>query len=138
MKINQKKLESQLKRHEGLRLKPYHDTVGVLTIGYGRNLEEITITGEQAEIWLKEDIEAATRDLERAFPIVLELSEVRQRVLINMTFNMGINRLKGFKKMWRALEQKYYFAAAKEMANSKWHSQVGKRAEELENMMIVG
>ncbi len=138
MDINQKKLESQLKRHEGLRLNPYHDTVGVLTIGYGRNLEEITITGEQAEIWLKEDIEAATRDLVRAFPLVLELSEVRQRVLINMTFNMGINRLKGFKKMWRALEQKHYLTATKEMANSKWHSQVGKRAEELESMMIVG
>ncbi|MCP3675844.1 MAG: glycoside hydrolase family protein, partial [Gammaproteobacteria bacterium] len=110
--------------------KPYHDTVGVLTVGYGHNLEEATITAELAEAWLKDDIEAATRDLVSAFPIVLELSEVRQRVLINMTFNMGINRLKGYKKMWRALEQNDYFAAANEMEDSKWHRQVGKRAEE--------
>ncbi|MCP3675461.1 MAG: lysozyme, partial [Gammaproteobacteria bacterium] len=104
MKINQELLEAQLKLHEGLRLKPYHDTVGVLTVGYGHNLEKV-ITRDQAEIWLKEDIEAATYDLICAFPIVLELSEVRKRVLINMTFNMGINRLRGFKKMWRALER---------------------------------
>ncbi len=101
-------------------------------------MEEVSITAELAETWLKDDSDAATGGLERAFPIVLELSEVRQRDLIKITVNTGINRLKRFKKMGRALEKKKYFLASLEMENSKWHRQVGKRAEELANMMKVG
>ena len=45
-----------LKRHEGLRLKPYQDTIGKLTIGYGRNLDDRGISKEEAEYLLRNDI----------------------------------------------------------------------------------
>lgn len=35
-------------RHDGLRLKPYRDTRNKLTIGVGRNLDDVGITREEA------------------------------------------------------------------------------------------
>lgn len=138
MNYNSGKLKQQLKQHEGLRLKSYTDSVGVLTIGYGHNLEAMTITETQADNWLKEDIETAAEELEAAYPFVNVLTEKRQRVLINMSFNLGITRLSRFKKMWKALEKGDYYTSANEMEDSKWFKQVGTRAEELVTMMRVG
>ena len=50
-------LRSQLERHEGLRLKPYRDTVGKLTVGYGRNLEDVGISRDEADFMLDNDID---------------------------------------------------------------------------------
>lgn len=135
MNYNISKLKSQLQRHEGLRLKPYKDSVGVLTVGYGRNLEEIEITEIQANEWLLDDVFSAEEELEAAYPWVNNLSEKRQRVLVNMSFNLGLTKLMKFKKMWAALEKGDMNDAAEEMLNSKWANQVGKRAEELAKMM---
>ena len=42
------KIEEQLMIDEGFRSKPYSDTVGKLTIGYGRNLDDVGITRNEA------------------------------------------------------------------------------------------
>lgn len=138
MNYNKGKLKAQLSRHEGLILTSYQDSEGVYTIGYGRNLQTMTITQSQADEWLKDDIDTAADELNEAFPWVGNLSEVRRRVLINMTFNLGINGIKKFKKMWKALERRDYNEAALQMADSKWAEQVGRRASELMAMMVKG
>ena len=136
--FNPGKLKSQLKRHEGLRLNAYQDSEGVWTIGYGRNLQEMTITQAQADEWLKQDISSASNELNKAFPWVDNLSEKRRRVLVNMSFNLGMSKLIDFKKMWKALEKRDYHEASMEMLDSKWAVQVGSRASELAFMMIEG
>lgn len=131
-------LLQQLKRHEGLRLKAYKDSEGIWTIGYGRNLQELSISDIQAERWLAEDIEKAKHDVFGSFPVCYSLTDLRQNVLVNMCFNLGISRLRKFKKMWKAIHDANYDEAAIEMLDSKWAKQVGRRATELANEMRKG
>ena len=130
-------LTDDLMKHEGLRLKPYKDTEGVLTIGYGHNLEE-GISKDTARYILEEDIFNHALELKEAFPVIMELSTVRRDVLINMAFNLGVSRLRKFKKMWEALYIEKYSVAADEMLDSKWARQVGNRAVELADRMRSG
>jgi len=126
-----------IKKHEGLKLKPYYDTAVPprLTIGYGRNLEDRGITGLEAEYLLENDIAKVLRELRLNLPCWEHLSDVRQVVLADMCFNLGLNGLLKFKRMIRALEDKHYIDAAKEMLDSVWANQVGRRANELAFMM---
>ncbi len=128
-----------VKRHEGLRLHPYVDTAGKLTIGYGRNLSDVGITHEEADALFARDFEEASR---KACEIVgagyfKRMDGVRQAVLIDMAFNLG-NRLATFVNTLRMIREGDYFAAALEMLRSRWAQQVGKRAEELSEMMRTG
>ena len=126
-----------IRRYEGLRLKPYVCPTGHLTIGYGHNLDN-GIALEIAEELLQADLSYAQMEVGKNFPWAHELDEVRQFVLIDMCFNMGLSKLLTFKKFLVALEKKNYQVAAKEMLNSHWAGQVGRRAAQLAEMMKKG
>jgi len=131
-------LKKMLIRHEGKRLKPYVDTVGKITIGVGRNLEDVGISDVEADVLLVNDIISAKTDAASNFDWYQDLDDVRQDVITMMIFNLGINRFKGFTKMLRAVEDARYELAALEMMDSLWARQVGNRAVELSNMMATG
>ena len=131
-------LIEQLKRHEGVKLKPYIDTVGKLTIGIGRNLDDVGISMIEAEFMLKHDIQAAEFELHHALPFARVMDGVRHDALVNMVFNMGINRFLKFKKTIAYLENAQYDEAATEMLDSKWANQVGYRAIELSEQIRTG
>ncbi len=137
MPMNRQLLRSQLERHEGLRLKPYLDTVGKLTVGYGRNLEDVGISRDEADFMLDNDIDQVERQLETVDEY-RDLDPVRQTVIANMAFNLGFAGLMGFKNMWSAIDRRDWDRAAKEMLNSKWARQVGVRAVELSEIMRTG
>lgn len=124
-------LVKQLIRHEGMRLKPYKDTVGKLTIGVGRNLDDVGITEEEALMLLKRDMQVARTELLTAYPVFNSLSDERLHAFTNMVFNMGITRFGGFKKMIAAVVAGDFDEAIKQMLDSKWARQVGSRANEL-------
>lgn len=135
-------LRAELKRDEGLpgskpALKPYRDTVGKWTIGFGRNLDEVGITVIEAEDMLDHDIASAIGALSVRVPVFATLDPVRQRVLVNMAF-MGVDRLLGFRKMFEALRRQDFDRAAAEILDSKYATQVGQRAVRLANMMRTG
>lgn len=136
--MNLTALKSELVRDEGLRLKPYRDTVGKLTIGVGRNLDDVGITKDEAMHLLECDIKRVKTDLDRALLWWRGMDEVRQRVLVNMAFNLGITRLMGFKNTLAAMQAGNYADAAKGMLASKWATQVGARATRLAAMMVEG
>ena len=123
-----------LKRHEGFRGMPYRDTLGVLTVGYGRNLDAKGISEPEAHFMLRNDIIDALQNL-----TMLEfwgsLSETRQVVLVDMAINLGFRGLLNFKKMIAAMRARDYNKAADEMLDSVWALQVGNRAMELAQMM---
>jgi lysozyme len=121
------KLRHQLIRHEGLRLKPYKDSVGILTLGVGRNLEDRGITTSEALMLLEHDIELCVVDLSKAFAWFGPLDPMRKRVWIDLCFNMGISRLKGFTSTIAAMARSDYQSAAAHLQDSKWFTQVGKR-----------
>lgn len=133
-----KKLIEQLIRHEGLKLMPYRCTSGKLTIGVGRNLEDTGITKDEAMSMLLSDIYRCTRECRKSFTFFDSLTDTRQHVLVNMCFNLGIVRLRGFRRMIAALERGDYGLAAKEMLDSQWAAQVGGRSAELAGQMKEG
>lgn len=124
--------------HEGCKLKPYLDTEGIETIGYGRNLKDRGISLSEAEFLLNNDIDIARQDLVRNVPCFRHLSAERQAVLVDMSVNLGINRLLGFVKFLKALAKGDYETASKEMLDSKWAEQVGERAQRLAEIMETG
>lgn len=131
-------LLAELKRDEGVRLKPYTDTVGKLTIGVGRNLTDVGISDDECTALLQNDIDKVLSQLDRSLPWWRKLDPVRQRVLVNMAFNMGMTGLLTFKNTLAAVQSGSYAAAAAGMLASKWATQVGARAERLADMMRTG
>lgn len=128
----------QLRLHEGERLKPYRCTAGKLTIGIGRNLEDRGITAEESAYLLGNDITGFYAALLRELPWVAQLDDVRQRVLLDMAFNMGIAGLLTFKNTLATIKAGDYEKAAGMMLQSRWAEQVGQRADRLSRMMFTG
>jgi lysozyme len=131
------KLRESITRHEALRLKPYLDTSGKLTIGYGRNLHDVGIDKSEAQYMLDKDIHRAT-DEAQSYHWFWGLTEPRQDVVIEMIFNLGGSRFREFPKLIHALEKSDFETAAEEMIDSKWAREVGFRATELAGVMVTG
>ena len=137
--MNLPKLEEQLIKHEGLVLGMYKDSVGVLTIGVGRNLEHTGLRNEaEAKFLLRSDLVAIRAELERAIPWLSDLSEARQHVLMDMAFNLGVSGLMKFEKTLRHVANGNYAAASVEMLRSRWSRQVHQRSVTLSEMMARG
>lgn len=136
--MNQTELIKELKRDEGVRLKPYQCTAGKTTIGVGRNLDDRGITEHEADYLLLNDIELVTVQLDKSIPWWRDLSDARQRVLANMCFNLGISGLLYFKNTLAAMKAGKYDDAADGMLKSLWAKQVGQRAIRLAKMMREG
>lgn len=133
-----RRLRALLIKHEGLRLKPYRDSVGKLTIGVGRNIEDVGVSQIEALIMLNNDIHRIQREAVDKFAWFQSIGSVRQDVILSMVFNMGMGRLLGFSRMLRYVAAQDYLRAADEMLASEWATQVGLRAQELAQMMRSG
>ena len=133
------KYKNMTKTFEGLRLKPYRCTAGKLTIGYGRNLDDVGISQAEADMLFERDFAMAESEVKRLckeFSIDVDsLIEQRFYVLTDMMFNLGYSRLSKFKKFLYALKTGSYEAAANEMLDSNWAKQVGNRAIKLSTLM---
>ena len=124
-------LKDQLVRDEELRLKPYTDSVGKLTIGVGRNLTDKGISFQEAQGLLANDIADATAALQAKLPWTATLDDVRKGALLNMTFNMGIGGLMEFHDFLARMQRGDFSGAAGAMLDSLWARQVGARATRL-------
>ncbi|NBW18173.1 MAG: lysozyme [Caulobacteraceae bacterium] len=136
--MNRADMIALLERDEGLRLKPYKDTVGKLTIGIGRNLDDVGITAEEARYLVENDIGRCEADLNRNLPGWRDLTEARQQVMVSLVFNLGWPNLSGFLKFLAALKRHAYAEAADELRDSLWYRQVKGRGERLAKMMEEG
>jgi len=135
--MNISKLKKELIISEGLRLKAYKDSVGKVTIGVGRNLDDLGISEKEALFLLNNDI---TRVHEELLNIVeySKLCDPRQRVIAEMVFNLGLKGVMKFQHMWQAIKCNNWDTAANEMLNSLWAKQVGIRAQRLATRMRIG
>jgi lysozyme len=136
--MNADLLIRELVRDEDLRQKPYRCTAGKLTIGIGRNLDDVGISVDEAYFLARNDVAKVVVQLDHELPWWKDLDETRQRVLANMAFNLGINGLLGFKNTLANIQAGRYLEAAQGMLASKWAKQVGPRAERLALMMRDG
>lgn len=133
--MDMERIKTTLIRHEGLELKPYRCTSDKLTIGVGRNLDDRGITHTTAMQMLDEDIELSIEDLRRNLSWFDEMPEPVQEALINLAFNMGIVRLMQFRKTIAFLRDREWDKAATEMLDSRYATQVGRRADEVADMI---
>lgn len=170
MTYDRVRLAAEIGRDEGDKLKWYRCTAGKRSIGKGRNLDDVGISAEetrllgitvasciarginqaQSDALFANDIGRSERDLDAKLPWWRKLDGVRQRVLLNMCFNMGIGRapdakrkiigagLLGFYGTLPKIQREDWAGAVAGMKASKWHDQVGARAERLEAMMLTG
>ena len=159
MKYRRENFIEKLIKSEGLVLNVYKDTLGIDTIGIGRNLEdrgisqqelddldiptidhiyEYGITEADAVYLATNDVQIVEEELVRAHPCVEQLDSVRQLIVMDMAFNMGVPRLCKFVKMWNAIHENKYDVAAKEMLDSRWSNQVKSRSTILANAMHNG
>ena len=160
MTYDTKVLLADLKRHEAVRTRLYFDSLGILTTGVGHALgsrpvptviqDAMSMPG-MMDTPLHPDVvdlllalDAAEADKQVRNLALLRgvnfdaLSLIRQKVLVNSSFQLGATRLSHFVKFWAALARSDYHAAADEMLNSKWAKQTPKRAAELAASMRSG
>jgi lysozyme len=137
-------LIERIKQHEGYKSHIYIDSKGNLTCGWGHHLwNGSPISKEINELFLRQDLANAVSDFRNMMetfdvPVVRVLNMSRRRVIVEMLFNMGMQKVLGFKKMWKCIKGKDWSGAKREMLESKWHEDVGERAEILADIMERG
>ncbi len=134
--------EEMIQSHEGVSLRVYKDHLGNLTVGVGHlvtksdNLSEgDSIDYERMHAMFRKDVVEARRVAKTLVTGFEELHWKARVVLTNMSFQLGYNRLKSFKKTIAFLENKEYTKASVEMLNSDWAKQTPSRAKELSTLM---
>lgn len=136
-----KSIEDQLVRDEGVVLHAYRDHLGYLTIGIGRLIDSRKgggITKEEAVMLLKNDISKRDKELRKKIPWYSEMDEIRRAVLLNMSFQMGVEGLLKFKNTLELVRTKQYKQAASGMLKSLWARQTPERAKRLSVQMETG
>lgn len=114
---------------------PYKDSVGKLTVGYGRNLEDNPLTEVEARYLLENDLGRARSQARRAFPWFDLIDPTAQNVVTELCFNMGIGKYETFHEMHAALSIHDYPQAASCLLDSLYAKQVGKRANDLASLL---
>ncbi len=162
--VNRDKMIAQLILHEGIRLAPYLDTMGNWTIGVGYNITGrgitdlesvcarslrgdtalIRITRDEALAMLAADIQRVQRAVIAHMPTFPSLNEIRQRVCVDLAFNIGWHAL-DFKRCIAAITRSDWSQAARELYTSRWALQVGDgqggrrdRCDRLAGMLLTG
>jgi lysozyme len=126
-----------LYRLEDYKQFPYRCSEGALSIGIGRNLDANGIDLEEARYLLDRDIARCEADLS-SFAWYASLDRLRRRALINMRFQLGPTRFRGFTKMIAALAAGDYETASTEALDSLWARQTTQRALEVATMLRTG
>ena len=136
------KLIATLKRHEGVKTHAYRDSLGVLTIGCGRNINNsskhkgIGISMDEIEYMLQNDIARTIKELSQEYPWFNDMEEgARRDGIINMHFNLGRFRFASFKLALIHMENGSHDKAATEFLNSRWAKQVKGRSLEVTDMI---
>jgi lysozyme len=135
-------LTRQLRVQEGVRKCAYQDHLGFWTIGVGRLVDSrkpgAGLRDSEIDLMLLNDIEDRIGELTKRIPWIAQLNEARQGVLLNMSFQLGVEGLLGFKTTLRLTQEGQYFQAAKQMLDSKWAQQTPNRAKAMARQRETG
>ena len=130
-----KEVIEQLKADEGFSDTPYRCTANKLTIGYGKQVDFLNITQEEAEKWLKEDVGKIEKKLVNKFWWYMGCPEQVKIVVINMCYQLGVSGFSKFRKTIDLIAKKEYKKASIEMLDSRWATQTPNRAKRLSNRL---
>jgi len=144
--MDRNKLIKEIIFDEGYKAETYEDHLGFLTLGVGHLVLDTDpefgkpvgtpVSEERIRDCLNKDIDTVCNELDRNFHWWRGLNDNKQRVMVNMGFNLGYPRLSKFKNFLAAMQKNDFETAAIEMMDSKWATQVGKRAERLKQRVL--
>lgn len=134
--MTEEDLQIWIKKDEGYKSHMYLDTLGHPTIGWGRCLDN-GIRPDEGELMFQNDYKQTVHELEQCDWYKMQPHNV-QCALINMNFNLGINKLSKFTGMINALKEKNYTLAAQNALDSLWAKQVPNRAKEIADIIRAG
>lgn len=150
LSYDQTALIDELIRDEGVRLSPYRDSLGYWTIGVGHLLvgserRKFVSAGQairqidaaECKQLLLEDIWTAESNLTDFYPDWRQLDDVRQRALLNLSFNLG-PRLLQFRRLRAACQSRDWKLAKASLENSLWYQQVKRRGPRIVHMITTG
>ena len=134
------KLLDMLKRHEGVRSHVYLCSAGYETIGVGRNISKsgLGLSDDEVDYLLENDIVRVIKELSSEYPWFRGLDDVRKDAMIDISFNLGATRLRGFRRALAAMDAADYKTASLEFLDSKWSRDVKGRSTELAYMIEMG
>ncbi len=142
---------------EGRRSRVYADTKGHPTIGVGFNLDRpdarghiedlgldydqvraglVNLSNEQIDQLFDADVDRAIADARALVSNFDSMPEAKQKVVVDMVFNLGAKGFADFRNTINAIEQEDWQRAAREMKDSRWYGQVGNRA--VANVEVMG
>jgi len=127
--------------HEGNVPYAYKDSLGYWTIGVGFLIDKEKggqLFPEEIEFILLNRIKKIKTDLNKNLSWFKDLDVVRQSILIDMAFNLGVRGLLKFTNTLDLIKNKKYTEASKAMLESLWAKQVKGRAVKLATMMKEG
>ena len=134
------KLLDMLKRHEGVESHVYRCSAGFETIGAGRNISKsgLGLSDDEVDYLLENDIVRVIKELSSEYPWFKDLDDVRKDAMIDISFNLGATRLRGFRRALAAMDAADYKTASLEFLDSKWSRDVKGRSTELAYMIEMG
>lgn len=134
------KLINMLKLHEGVKSHCYKCTQGFETIGVGRNISEsgLGLSDDEIEYLLANDIARVKDELSDTYFWFNAMNEARQDAMVDICFNLGLTRLRGFVNALEAMSREQFDIAADEFMDSRWATQVGNRAVRVTEMIRTG
>lgn len=121
-------LSNHIKEYEGFSRLVYECTSGYATIGYGRNVEQVGISKEEADIMLNNDIAQCLKELRGIMNRFDDLPDKAQLVLVDMCYNLGLSKLLNFENMLDAIDAGNWQKASEELLDSRYAKQVKRRA----------
>ena len=129
-----------LKRHEGVESHVYRCSAGYETIGVGRNISKsgMGLSDDEVDYLLENDIVRVIKELSSEYPWFKNLDDVRKDAIIDIGFNLGATRLRGFRRALAAMDAADYKTASLEFLDSKWSRDVKGRSTELAYMIEMG
>lgn len=123
-----KELTDHIKEHEGFSQLVYDCPAGYSTVAYGRNLDTKGISKEEGEYLLKNDIAAAEQEIAKMIKDFDSLPDKAKLVLVDLTFNMGLNGVMKFQNMLDAIDARDWQKASDELLDSRYAAQTKRRA----------
>jgi lysozyme len=147
--MNDSYTKALIRDHEDVRYLAYLDSEGIKSIAVGMNLEEAgareriealeldyeavcagncELTDEHVETLFEHDYQVAVNEARQNVTNFDEHPDDVQAVIVDMNFNLGGPRFRGFVNTIAAFEAKDYCRAADEMADSLWAAQTKRRA----------
>jgi lysozyme len=144
--LSEKDVKEMIKRHEGVRNKPYKDSLGLWTVGVGhligdgKSLPDAwnrTFTDQEVNDLYDKDFDHHQKAA-ASIPGYDKFNSGGQGALTDLTFNMGPSWIKRFPSTAKSIAKGDGIASAAGLTDSKWYGQVGSRAPEVVGLMASG